>query len=170
MKPGVHDPQRRVARRGFTLLEALVAGAIFFVAVVAISLLAVQGANNASRGMRYAQAARVATQEMELYSMRGYAGLQTLTGGVSPWSPIPNPRAILETTGGPVPGRTYLVSVTITDTSGAPPAPIAGQPFPPQLGGGVVVPSYYISVQVVSQNPNSASTVTVNQATYVSPN
>lgn len=166
MKTGARDPRRRVAPRGFTLLEALVAGAIFFVAVVAISLLAVQGANNASRGMRYAQAARVATQEMEQYSMRGYAGVQTLTGGVSPWSPLP--KQVVETAGPG--GRTYLVNVTITDTSGAPPAPIAGQPFPPQLGGGVVVPSYYISVQVTSQNPNSASNVTVNQATYVSPN
>jgi type II secretory pathway pseudopilin PulG len=162
MKPGARDP------RGFTLLEALVAGAIFFIAVVAISLLAVQGANNASRGMRYAQAARVATQEMELYSMRGYTGLQTLTGGVSPWSPALNPRPVVETAGPG--GRRYLVSVTITDTSGAPPPQIPGQPRPPQLGGGVTVPSYYISVQVTSQNPNSASNVTVNQATYVSPN
>lgn len=170
MKPGVQvpDPRRRLTPLGFTLLEALVAGAIFFIAVVAISLLAVQGANNASRGMRYAQAARVATQEMEQYSMRGYTGLQTLTGGVSPWSPAINPRPVAETTGPG--GRSYLVSVTITDTSGAPAAPVAGQPFPPQLGGGVTVPSYYISVQVISQNPNSSSTVTVNQATYVSPN
>ena len=46
MRPGV--PRRR----GFTLLEALVAGAIFFVAVVAISLLSVRGATNASLGLR----------------------------------------------------------------------------------------------------------------------
>ena len=58
MRPGV--PRRR----GFTLLEALVAGAIFFVAVVAISLLSVRGATNASQGMRYAQTARLATQDL----------------------------------------------------------------------------------------------------------
>jgi len=69
MRPGV----RRA--RGFTLLESLVAGAIFFIAVVAISLMAVRGATNASRGLRYAQTARVATQEMESWSMRGYVGL-----------------------------------------------------------------------------------------------
>lgn len=164
MKPGVQGR----SPAGFSLLEALVAGAIFFVAVVAISLLSVQGANNASRGMRYAQAARVATQEMEQYSMRGYTGLQTLTGGVSPWSPAVNPRFVYESAPGE--GRQYRVNVTITDTSGAPPAQIPGQPRPPQLGTGLPVPSYYISVQVTSQNPNTSSDVTVNQATYVSPN
>jgi len=69
MRPGV----RRA--RGFTLLEALVAGAIFFVAVVAISLIAVRGATNASRGLRYAQTARVATQA------RGEGGGERLGGG-----------------------------------------------------------------------------------------
>ena len=81
MRRGVRRP------RGFTLLEALVAGAIFFVAVVAISLISVRGATNASLGLRYAQTARVATQEMEKWSMLGYGGLQTATGGLSPWSP-----------------------------------------------------------------------------------
>jgi type II secretory pathway pseudopilin PulG len=161
MKPGVPEP------RGFTLLEALVAGAVFLICVVAISLLAVQGSNNASKGMRYAQAARVATQEMEQYSMRGYIGLNTLTGGVSPFV-IPQYK-IFETAGPG--GRTYLVDVTILNSSGVPPAPLPGVPPPPQLGfGTTLVPSFYVSVQVTSVNPNSASNVTVNQATYVSPN
>jgi type II secretory pathway pseudopilin PulG len=161
MKPGVRKAS------GFTLLEALVAGAIFFVAVVAISLIAVQGSNNASKGMRYAQAARVATQEMEKYSMRGYTGLQTLTGGVSPFV---IPQYPINETAGPG-GRSYQVNVTILDSSGLPPAPLPGVPPPPQLGfGTTVVPSYYVSVQVTSFNPNSAAGVTVNQATYVSGN
>jgi type II secretory pathway pseudopilin PulG len=161
MKPGVRKAS------GFTLLEALVAGAIFFVAVVAISLLAVQGSNNASKGMRYAQAARVATQEMEKYSMRGYTGLQALTGGVSPFIVPPYP---IPETAGPG-GRFYTVNVSILDSSGLPPAPLPGVPPPPQLGfGTTLVPSYYVSVQVTSVNPNSAAVVTVNQATYVSGN
>jgi hypothetical protein len=98
--------------------------------------------------------------------MRGYVGLQTLTGGVSPGARLQPETGEGD---GATDGRLYLVNVTITDTSG-PPAPLPGQPRPPQLGGGVAVPSYYINVQVTSQNPNTSSDVTVSQATYVSPN
>src|SRR5678816_1079596 len=110
-----------VRSRGFTLLEAMVAGAIFFFTVIGVSLLAIQGSNNASKGMRYSQAARVATQEMEKWAMRGWSGLGwEFDGG------IPSPKAIppywvtelqdgggprfregspLRTSAGPCPGR-----------------------------------------------------------------
>ena len=159
MRPGV------LRRRGFTLLEALVAGAIFFIAVVGISLLSVRGATNASLGLRYAQTARIATQEMERWAMRGFLGLQTATGGVSPWSPalykVSDQRA--DST------KTYDVQVTIVNTAGPPGAP---GPLPPvELGtGSVAVPSYYVSVQVTSTPPEGGTPVTVSQATYVSPN
>ena len=161
MRPGVRRP------RGFTLLEALVAGAIFFTAVVAISLISVRGATNASRGMRYAQAARVATQEMEKWSMFGYVGLQTATAGVSPWSPLPYP--ITEQPDGG--GKRYNVTVTVVNTSGPPLGPPGPLP-PPQLGtGSVAVPSYFVSVQVTSAPPAEGGTpIVVNQATYVSQN
>lgn len=161
MRPGV----RRA--RGFTLLEALVAGAIFFVAVVAISLIAVRGATNASRGLRYAQTARVATQEMESWSMRGYLGLQTATGGVTPWSPLPY--WVSEQQGGG--GKQYAVTVTVVDTTGPPLGPPGALP-PPELGtGGTAIPSYFINVQVVSTpNAEGGNPITVSQSTYVSPN
>lgn len=159
MRPGV--PRRR----GFTLLEALVAGAIFFVAVVAISLLSVRGATNASLGLRYAQTARMATQEMERWAMLGFGGLQTATGGVSPYSP-PAYSIAEQTDGG---GKLYGVTVTIVNTAGPPGAP--GPLPPPELGtGSVAVPSYYVSVQVTSTPPEGGTPVTVSQATYVSPN
>jgi|KBSSwiS6_1023812.scaffolds.fasta_scaffold16523_2 type II secretory pathway pseudopilin PulG len=161
MRPGV----RRA--RGFTLLEALVAGAIFFVAVVAISLIAVRGATNASRGLRYAQTARVATQEMESWSMRGYVGLQTATGGVSPWSPA-GYRVSEQPDAG---GKQYDVAITVVDTTGPP----LGGPGPlpaPELGtGSVAIPSYFINVQVTSTpNAEGGNPITVSQSTYVSPN
>ena len=100
--------------------------------------------------------------------MRGYAGLQTLTGGVSPWSPVPNPRPS-EGDGGqrrpPLPGERHHHRHLRGPRLRSRPAS-----RPPQLGGGVAVPSYYINVQVTSQNPNTSSDVTVSQATYVSPN
>ena len=159
MRPGV--PRRR----GFTLLEALVAGAIFFIAVVGISLLSVRGATNASLGMRYAQTSRIATQEMERWAMRGFFGLQTATGGVSPFTPpayaVADQRA--DST------KTYNVQVTIVNTAGPPGPP---GPLPPvELGtGSVAVPSYWVSVQVTSTPPEGGTPVTVSQATYVSPN
>lgn len=161
MRPGV----RRA--RGFTLLEALVAGAIFFVAVVAISLISVRGATNASRGLRYAQTARVATQEMEKWSMRGYAGLQTATGGVSPWSPGLY-RVYEQPDAG---GKQYDVTLTVVNTTGPPLGPPGPLP-PPELGtGSIAIPSFFVSVQVVSTPPVEGGTpVTVTQATYVSPN
>jgi len=143
-----------------------VAGAIFFVAVVAISLMSVRGATNASRGLRYAQTARVATQEMERWSMVGYAGLQTATGGVTPWSP-PGYRISEQPDAG---GKQYDVTVTVVDTTG-PPGPPGALP-PPQLGtGSVAIPSYFLNVQVTSTpNAEGGNPVTVTQATYVSPN
>ena len=158
MRPGV----RRA--RGFTLLEALVSGAIFFVAVVAISLMSVRGATNASVGMRYAQTARVATQEMEKYSMMGYAGLQALTGGATPWSPAPYP--ISEQPDGG--GKQYDVTVTVVNASG-PPGPPGALPAPELGTGSIAIPSYFVTVQVVSTPGGGGNPVTVTQATYVSP-
>jgi hypothetical protein len=142
-----------------------VAGAIFFVAVVAISLISIRGATNASLGLRYAQTARMATQEMERWAMLGFGGLQTTTGGVSPYSPGTYP--ITEQIDGG--GKVYNVTVTIVNTAG-PPGPPGALP-PPELGtGSVAVPSYYVSVQVTSTPPEGGRPVTVSQATYVSPN
>jgi hypothetical protein len=153
-------------RRGFTVLEALVAGAIFFLAVLGVSLLAVQGSLNASRGMRYAQAARLANQEMERWSMLGYAGIQTLTGGVLPYNDGGVSYEMVD--GGN--GRSYTTLVTIMDASGPPGVLPNGTPGPGLQSGLVPVPSYYIMVQVTSQIPNSDAGVAVTQATYVSPN
>ena len=147
---------------GFTVLESLVAGAIFLIAVLAVSLLAVQGSVNASRGMRFAQAARIANQEMEKLTMQRYTGIQTLVGGVSPFV-IPQ-YTIIERPGA-TDGRSYKVDVTITDSSGA--APPLGPPPPPNPNIGA--PSYFVNVTVTSVLPDSNGTVTVNQATYVSP-
>ena len=165
MRPGAPS-------RGFTLLEALVAGAIFFVAVVAVSLLAVQGSNNASRGMRYAQAARVATQEMERWAVLGWTGLGGVVDGGSQPFAVPTYAITEEPDGG---GRKYQVDVAIYDTSGLPGATLDGGFPSPNLGSsgpGVPawVPSYWVQVQVVSLIPNSSTGVTVTEATYVSPN
>ncbi len=143
------------------MLEALVAGAIFFITVVAVSLLAVKGATNASQGLRYAQTARLATQEMERWSMLGYTGLQTATGGVSPY--VAPPSTIVEQ------AKRYDIAVTVVNTAG-PPGPPGALP-PPELGtGSVAVPSFFVRVQVTSQPPEGGTPVTVSQATYVSPN
>ena len=152
--------------RGFTLLEALIAGAIFFVAVIAVSLLAVQGSNNAAKGMRYAQASRVATQELEKYAMRGWKDLgATIDGGPQPYV-VPGYSITEQPDGG---GRKYDVAVTITDTSGAPGLPVNGFPSP-NLGTATLwVPSYQIQVRVTSLIPNSPTPVTVTHSTYVSP-
>ena len=141
------------------------AGAIFFVAVVAISLLSVRGATNASLGLRYAQTARLATQEMERWAMLGFAGLQTTTGGLTPWSP--GPYTVTEQTDGG--GKRYNVTVTVVDTAG-PPGPPGALPRPELGTGSVAVPSYFVSVQVTSTPPEGGTPVTVSQATYVSPN
>lgn len=159
MRPGVRRP------RGFTLLESLVAGGIFFIAVVAISLISVRGATNASLGLRYAQTARLATQEMEKWSMLGYTGLQTATGGVTPWSPAGYPIAE-QPDGG---GKQYNVTITVVNTAG-PPGPPGALPAPELGTGGTAIPSYFLSVQVTSTPPEGGNPVTVSQATYVSPN
>jgi hypothetical protein len=154
------------------LLEALLAGAIFFLSVIAVSIMAVQGSNNASKGMRYAQGARVATQEMERWAMLGWTGLGgVVDGGTNPTA-IPTYTITEQPDGG---GRQYQVNVAIYDTSGLPGAPLPGGFPSPNLGSSSVgipawVPSYLVQVQVVSLIPNSAIGVTVSESTYVSPN
>jgi hypothetical protein len=141
-----------------------VAGAIFFVAVVAISLMSVRGATNASRGLRYAQTSRVATQEMEKWSMMGYPAIQAATGGVTPYSPAAYRISEQPDAG----GKQYDVNVTIVDTSG-PPGPPGALPAPQLGGGSFAIPSYFINVQVTSvPNAEGGNPVTVSQATYVS--
>jgi hypothetical protein len=154
------------------LLEAMIAGAIFFTAVVAVSLLAIQGSNNASKGMRYAQAARVATQEMERWAALGWTGLGGVVDGGSQPFAIPTYDITEEPDGG---GRKYRVDVAIYDTSGLPGVTLDGGFPSPNLassGPGIPawVPSYWVQVQVVSFIPNSPTPVAVTESTYVSPN
>ena len=162
-----------VRNRGFTLLESLVAGAIFFFTVIGVSLLAIQGSNNAAKGMRYAQAARVATQETERWAMRGWSGIGwEFDGGIPSPKVIPNYTVTELQDGG---GSRYDVAVTLYDASGAPGAPLPGGFPSPNLGASMVgapawIPSYWIDVQVTSFIPNSTTGVSVREGTYVSPN
>ncbi|HSP20114.1 MAG TPA: hypothetical protein VLQ79_11400 [Myxococcaceae bacterium] len=163
----------RGPRRGFTLLEALVAGAIFFLTVVSVSLLAVQGANNASKGMRYSQAARVATQEMERWAMRGWSGLGWEFDGGIPSPKVIPPYNVTELPDGG--GPRYQVAVTLYDSSGLPAGPLPDGFPSPNLGAVIAgapawVPSYWIDVQVTAFIPNSTTGVSVREGTYVSPN
>jgi len=159
----VTRPTATSRARGFTLLEALVAGGIFFVSVVAISLLSVHGMNNAAKGMRYAQASRVATQELEKWSMQRYAGLQLVVGANPTPLVIPQYPITDQLAGSKI---QYLVNVSIYDTSGAPgTGPLLPGGYPsPNIGA----PSYFLYVQVSSVIPNSPIPVTVTQSTYVS--
>ncbi len=167
MKPTA--PDRR--RRGFTLLEALIAGAVFFVALVGTTLLGVSAQANAARSMSFAQGSRVATQEMEKFVMLGYPGLgQYFDGGPSPSVPIAIPTYYINelVDGG---GRQYTVNVTLFNSRG-PPIPLT-QPdgtLTPALGSvGVDVPSYYVQVSASWTQPNGATIQTIAQGTYVSP-
>jgi type II secretory pathway pseudopilin PulG len=166
-------PTVRSRRLGFTLLEALVAGAIFFLTVVGVSLLAVQGANNASKGMRYSQAARVATQEMERWAMRGWSGLSWEFDGGIPSPKVIPPYNVTELPDGG--GPRYQVSVTLYDTSGLPAGPLPGGFPSPNLGNVMPgapawIPCYWVDVQVTAFIPNSTTGVAVREGTYVSPN
>ncbi len=144
--------------RGFTLLEALVAGAIFFLAVVGVSLLAVQGANNASKGMRYSQAARVATQEMERWAMRGWSGLGWEFDGGIPSPKVIPPYNVTELPDGG--GPRYQVDHHPLRHLGPPRrAPPRRLPFPEpgrlMAGAPAWIPSYWVDVQVTAFIPNS---------------
>jgi type II secretory pathway pseudopilin PulG len=163
MKPTA--PDRR--HRGFTLLEALIAGAVFFIAVVGTTLLGASAQVNAARSMSLSQGSRVATQEMEKYAMLGYAGLGAyFDGGVTP-----NilPYEINELVDGG--GRNYTVNVTLLNTRGQPTGFFADSGIPiPALGSpGIDVPSYFVLVNVTWTQPNGTNLQTISQGTYVSP-
>jgi len=154
------------SKRGFTLLEALIAGAIFFVALVGTTLLAVSAEANAGRSMALAQAARVANQEMEKYSMLGWNGLGNyFDGGVTP---VIAPYYVNESPDGG--GRSYTVNVQLINSTGQPSGFFdSGIPIPALGSAGVNVPSYFVQVSVTWNQPNGSQVQTITQGTYVSP-
>jgi type II secretory pathway pseudopilin PulG len=162
MKPTAPDQ-----RRGFTLLEALIAGAIFFVALVGTTLLGASAQVNAARSMSLSQGSRVAMQEMEKYAMLGYAGIGNMFDGGT--LPTVAPYTINEMVDGG--GRAYTVNVTLFNTRGAPTGtfPDSGIPIPALGSTGVDVPSYFILVNVSWTQPNGSVLQTISQGTYVSP-
>jgi type II secretory pathway pseudopilin PulG len=164
MKPSALDRRPR----GFTLLEALIAGAIFFVALVGVTLLSVGAQANAARSMAFAQGSRVATQEMEKYVMMGYAGIGGMfDGGVIPTIP---PYFVNESPSD-AGGRAYAVQVQLINTRGAPTGGTldGGIPIPALGSAGIDVPSYFILVNVSWNQPNGTLQQSISQGTYVSP-
>jgi type II secretory pathway pseudopilin PulG len=163
MKPTAPNPRAR----GFTLLEALIAGAVFFIALVGTTLLGASAQVNAARSMSFAQGSRVATQEMEKYAMLGYNGL----GGYFDGGTIPNilPYTVNELVDGG--GRAYTVNVSLFNSRGPPSGtfPDSGIPIPALGSPGIDVPSYFVLVNVTWAQPNGSLVQTISQGTYVSP-
>lgn len=164
MKPSA--PDRRP--RGFTLLEALIAGAVFFIALVGVTLVSVSAQANAARSMAFAQGSRVATQEMERYAMLGYNGIGAMfDGGVTP---TVAPYTVNESPDGG--GRAYNVQVQLFN-SRVPFNPAvtldSGIPVPALGAAGLDVPSYFILVNVTWNQPNGLQQQSISQGTYVSP-
>lgn len=162
MKPTA--PDRRT--RGFTLLEALIAGAVFFVALIGVTLLSVNSQANAARSMAFAQGSRVATQEMEKYAMLGYNGIGAMfDGGAIPSIPL---YYINEAPDGG--GRAYAVQVQLFNSRGPSLGFLdSGIPTPGLGAAGLDVPSYFIQVSVSWNQPNGQLQQNVTQGTYVSP-
>jgi hypothetical protein len=162
MKPTA--PDRRA--RGFTLLEALIAGAVFFVALTGVTLLSVNSQSNAARSMAFAQGSRVATQEMEKYAMLGYNGIGAMfDGGTLPTVPL---YFVNEAPDGG--GRAYAVQILLFNSRGpSTGAQSNGIPVPGLGASGLDVPSYFIQASVTWNQPNGQLQQNVTQGTYVSP-
>jgi hypothetical protein len=163
MKPTAPD----IRARGFTLLEALIAGAVFFIALVGTTLLGASAQVNAARSMSFAQGSRVATQEMEKFAMLGYNGLGAyFDGGVTP-NILPYPVNELVDGG----GRIYTVNVMLINTRGPPTGNTfdSGIPLPALGSPGIDVPSYFVQVNVTWTQPNGTNLQSISQGTYVSP-
>jgi type II secretory pathway pseudopilin PulG len=162
MKPTAPDSRTR----GFTLLEALIAGAVFFIALVGVTLLSINSQANAARSMSFAQGSRVATQEMEKYAMLGYNGIGTMfDGGVIPNIPL---YYVNEAPDGG--GRAYAVQVQLFNTRGLAVGTLdSGIPMPGLGSATTDVPSYFILVNVSWNQPNGQQQQNVTQGTYVSP-
>jgi type II secretory pathway pseudopilin PulG len=165
MKPTA--PDRR--RRGFTLLEALIAGAIFFIALVGTTLLSVSAQANAARSMTYAQGSRVATQELEKWSMLGYNGIGSYFDGGPPLVVSLPEYYVNELVDGG--GRNYAVDVQFINSRGQWSGAFldGGIPMPALGAPGVDVPSYFIFVNVNWTQPNGTLAQNISQGTYVSP-
>jgi type II secretory pathway pseudopilin PulG len=161
-------PDRR--QRGFTLLEALIAGAVFFIALVGTTLLGVSAQTNAARSMSLSQGSRVATQEMEKYAMLGYNGIGAMFDGGT--LPVIAPYKIYEEVDGGIGGgRFFTVNVQLFNSRGQPSGFFAdsGIPIPALGSSGVDVPSYFILVNVTWTQPNGTQVPSISQGTYVSP-
>jgi len=137
------NPLKR--RQGFTLLEALTAASLFFIAMIGASLLSVRAAQLAGDSVGMDQATKIAVEMVEQQAMLGYSTLSTQLGTTSG-------------TQYAISGKTFGYTLSLTDTSGPP-------------GGGspnIGVPSVRIDV-TVSWNHSTRGTLQVKHATYISP-
>jgi type II secretory pathway pseudopilin PulG len=154
-------------QRGFTLLEALIAGSVFFIALVGTTLLGASAQANAARSLSLSQGSRVATQEMEKYAMLGYNGIGAMFDGGT--VPVILPYPVYEEVDGG--GRFFTVNVQLFNSRGPPPGFFADSGIPiPALGSpGIDVPSYFVLVNVTWTQPNGTQVPSISQGTYVSP-
>jgi Tfp pilus assembly protein PilV len=130
---------------GFTILEALTASALFFIAMIGASLLSLRAAQTAGDTVGQDQASKLAVQLVEQQALMGYPNLSGRLG-----TTLGSQQSIS--------GKIFNYTITVTDTSG----PVGGAS--PNLG----VPSIRIDVGV-SWNNSTRGSLQVQHATYVSP-
>lgn len=137
--------KKRKLNGGFTILEALTASAIFFIALIGASLLSVKAAQNAGDSVGQDQGSKLAAQLVEQQAMLGYTALTGRLGTTSGSQQV-------------ISGKTFTYVITLTDTSG----PVGGGS--PNLG----VPSVRIDV-TVRWRDSGQGTKGIQYGTYVSP-
>ncbi len=100
-------PQRppRASRRGFTLIEMMVAAGILLFVLVGISQLSIVTADNATQAVMTTESARWAQSLVEEQISLGYTAQVAGTSTTSTYTPVQ--------------GKTITGVLTVTDTSGA---------------------------------------------------
>jgi Tfp pilus assembly protein PilV len=107
-----------VKKRGFSLIEAMVAGAVLIVGLTGATAMLLQGASNSRSGQQMMLSSNYATQVLQQLQATGYGSLAATTGtfaaGTAPAAP--------GTVGGyftDASGRKYHAAYMITDQATA---------------------------------------------------
>lgn len=90
-------PNQQKRRRGFSLLEAMIAGSIFLIGIMSVTALVMMSSQRRGRVSKGASVARAVVEEYNRQSRLGYDGLPV--GTIGPYdAPDPDGRVITFTT------------------------------------------------------------------------
>ena len=124
--------KRKLKRSGFSLIEALIAGAILIVGLTGITMMLIRGSVNARNGQQAAESTSIVTAELAKYQSLGFDSLTVSPMGLSFDAGTALDGGFFIDTS----GRRYNLTYIVNDITGSMPM------------GAVLIPTYSVDVEI----------------------